>query len=130
MTRLGVAAGANPMTFAGLAGIGDVLATCSSSLSRNHQLGVELAEGRRWTDIEGSLSGVAEGAYTVEAALAMAAELGVEMPIAQEVHNALFQGKSVQRCLIDLLSRESKDELAGFEGWVTDRGALSALAKG
>jgi len=130
MTRLGVAAGANPMTFAGLAGIGDVLATCSSRLSRNHQLGVELAEGRRWAEIEGSLSGVAEGAYTVEAALAMAAELGVEMPIAQEVHNALFKGKSVQRCLIDLLSRESKDELAGFESWITDRGALSALAKG
>jgi len=118
MTRLGVAAGANPLTFAGLAGIGDVLATCSSSLSRNHQLGVELAEGRRWTDIEGNLPGVAEGAYTVEAALAMAAQLGVEMPIAQEVHNALFEGKSVQRCLIDLLSRESKDELAGFESWL------------
>ncbi|MEJ7753675.1 MAG: NAD(P)H-dependent glycerol-3-phosphate dehydrogenase, partial [Candidatus Limnocylindrales bacterium] len=128
MTRLGVAAGANPMTFAGLAGIGDVLATCSSSLSRNHQLGVELAEGRRWTDIEGNLPGVAEGAYTVEAALAMAAQLGVEMPIAQEVHNALFEGKSVQRCLIDLLSRESKDELAGFESWLRER-ALAALSK-
>ncbi|CAN5846384.1 NAD(P)H-dependent glycerol-3-phosphate dehydrogenase [soil metagenome] len=128
MTRLGVAAGANPLTFAGLAGIGDVLATCSSSLSRNHQLGVELAEGRRWTDIEGSLPGVAEGAYTVQAALAMAAQLGVEMPIAQEVHNALFEGKSVQRCLIDLLSRESKDEMAGFEGWLHER-ALAALSK-
>ena len=128
MTRLGVAAGANPLTFAGLAGIGDVLATCSSSLSRNHQLGVELAEGRRWTDIEGNLPGVAEGAYTVEAALAMAAQLGVEMPIAQEVHNALFEGKSVQRCLIDLLSRESKDELAGFESWLRER-ALAALSK-
>ena len=128
MTRLGVAAGANPLTFAGLAGIGDVLATCSSSLSRNHQLGVELAEGRRWTDIEGNLPGVAEGAYTVEAALAMAAQLGVEMPIAQEVHNALFEGKSVQRCLIDLLSRESKDEMAGFEGWLHER-ALAALSK-
>ncbi|MDQ3492358.1 MAG: NAD(P)-dependent glycerol-3-phosphate dehydrogenase [Chloroflexota bacterium] len=126
MTRLGVAAGANPLTFAGLAGIGDVLATCSSSLSRNHKLGVELAEGRRWTDIEGSLPGVAEGAYTVEAALAMAAELGVEMPIAQEVHNALFEGKSVQRCLIDLLSRESKDELAGFESWLRER-ALATM---
>ncbi len=128
MTRLGVAAGANPLTFAGLAGIGDVLATCSSSLSRNHQLGVELAEGRRWTEIEDSLPGVAEGAYTVQAALAMAAQLGVEMPIAQEVHNALFEGKSVQRCLIDLLSRESKDEMAGFESWLRER-ALAALSK-
>ena len=117
MTRLGVAAGANPLTFAGLAGVGDVIATCGSSLSRNHRLGEELAEGRTWAEIESDLPGVAEGAYTVDAALGLAARLGVEMPIAQEVHNALFEGKSVQRCLVDLLSRESKDELAGLEDW-------------
>lgn len=118
MTRLGIAAGANPLTFAGLAGIGDVIATCGSKLSRNHQLGVRLAAGERWTDIEGELSGVAEGAYTVDAAIALADRLGVEMPIAREVHNALFEGKSVQRCLIDLLARESKDELADFQAWI------------
>jgi glycerol-3-phosphate dehydrogenase (NAD(P)+) len=117
MTRLGVAAGANPLTFAGLAGVGDVIATCGSSLSRNHRLGEELAKGRTWAEIEADLPGVAEGAYTVDAALGLARRLGVEMPIAQEVHNALFEGKSVQRCLVDLLSRESKDELAGLEGW-------------
>jgi glycerol-3-phosphate dehydrogenase (NAD(P)+) len=118
MTRLGIAAGANPLTFAGLAGIGDVLATCASPLSRNHALGVELARGRKWAEIEGTLPGVAEGAYTVDAALAMAEQLEVEMPIAQEVHNALFEGKSVQRCLIDLLAREQKDELADFDSWL------------
>jgi len=118
MTRLGIAAGANPLTFAGLAGIGDVIATCGSGLSRNHRLGEELAKGRAWAEIEASLPGVAEGAYTVDAALALAARHGVEMPIAQEVHNALFEGKSVQRCLIDLLGRESKDELADFQRWV------------
>jgi len=117
ITRLGIAAGANPMTFAGLAGLGDVIATCYSALSRNHALGVELAKGRKWPDVESTLPGVAEGAYTVTSALEMAADLGVEMPIAREVHNALFEGKSVQRCLIDLLSREQKDELAGYEGW-------------
>jgi glycerol-3-phosphate dehydrogenase (NAD(P)+) len=117
ITRLGIAAGANPLTFAGLAGLGDVIATCYSALSRNHRLGVELAKGRHWPDVEATLPGVAEGAYTVTAALAMADRLGVEMPIAQEVHNALFEGKSVQRCLIDLLSREQKDELAGVEDW-------------
>jgi glycerol-3-phosphate dehydrogenase (NAD(P)+) len=117
MTRLGVAAGANPLTFAGLAGVGDVIATCGSSLSRNHRLGEELAKGRTWAEIEADLPGVAEGAYTVDAALGLARRLGIEMPIAQEVHNALFEGKSVQRCLVDLLSRESKDELAGLEGW-------------
>jgi glycerol-3-phosphate dehydrogenase (NAD(P)+) len=115
--RLGIAAGANPLTFAGLAGIGDVIATCGSKLSRNHRLGDYLAQGRTWKDVEDALGGVAEGAYTVDAALALAAQLGVEMPIAQEVHNALFEGKSVQRCLVDLLSRESKDELADFERW-------------
>jgi glycerol-3-phosphate dehydrogenase (NAD(P)+) len=117
MTRLGIAAGANPLTFAGLAGLGDVIATCGSTLSRNHRLGVELAKGRRWAELEATLPGVAEGAYTVDAALALARRHGVEMPIAQEVHNALFEGKSVQRCLIDLLARESKDELADFPAW-------------
>jgi glycerol-3-phosphate dehydrogenase (NAD(P)+) len=117
MTRLGIAVGANPLTFAGLAGLGDVIATCGSTLSRNHRLGVELAKGRRWSEIETDLPGVAEGAYTVDAALALAERHGVEMPIAQEVHNALFEGKSVQRCLIDLLARESKDELADFPAW-------------
>ena len=118
MTRLGMAAGANPLTFAGLAGIGDVIATCGSKLSRNHRLGDYLAQGRTWKDVEAHLGGVAEGAYTVDAALALAARHGVDMPIAQEVHNALFEGKSVQRCLIDLLSRESKDELADFQRWI------------
>jgi glycerol-3-phosphate dehydrogenase (NAD(P)+) len=117
MTRLGMAAGAHPLTFAGLAGLGDVIATCYSALSRNHALGVELAKGRKWPEIEGTLAGVAEGAYTVNAALELAARHGIEMPIAQEVHNGIYEGKSVQRCLIDLLSREQKDELAGVEDW-------------
>lgn len=117
MTRLGVAAGANPLTFAGLAGVGDILATCASPLSRNHRLGMELAAGRRWSEIEGSLGGVAEGAYTVDAALALAARHGVELPIAQEVHRALFEDKPVRQCLADLLARGSKAELAGLEGW-------------
>jgi glycerol-3-phosphate dehydrogenase (NAD(P)+) len=117
MTRLGIAAGANPLTFAGLAGIGDLVATCGSTLSRNHRLGEELAKGRKWEELEAALSGVAEGAYTVDAAIGLASRYDVEMPIAQEVHNALFEGKSVQRCLLDLLARETKDELADFPAW-------------
>jgi glycerol-3-phosphate dehydrogenase (NAD(P)+) len=124
MTRVGIAAGANPLTFAGLAGIGDVIATCGSGLSRNYRLGAELARGRTWPDIEATLPGTAEGAYTVGAALALARKVGVEMPIAQEVHNALFEGKSVQRCLIDLLARESKDELADYGRWVEQLGRV------
>lgn len=117
IARLGVAMGAHPSTFAGLAGIGDVIVTCGSRLSRNHRLGEELAGGRAWADIEASLSGTAEGAYTVAAALALAERYGVEMPIATEVHAALFEGKSVRRCLIDLLSRETRDELADAPAW-------------
>ena len=114
ITRLGVAAGANPLTFAGLAGIGDILATCASPLSRNHRLGMELAGGHPWSEIEASLPGVAEGAYTVEAALALAERLGVELPIAREVHAVLYEDKPVQESLRDLLARDQKDELAGL----------------
>jgi glycerol-3-phosphate dehydrogenase (NAD(P)+) len=129
MTRVGIAAGANPLTFAGLAGLGDLVATCGSDLSRNHRLGEELARGRRWAEIEATLPGVAEGAYTVDAAIGYAASLGVEMPIAQEVHHSLFGGKSVLRCLIDLLARESKDELADFDRW-TERLAREMVDRG
>jgi glycerol-3-phosphate dehydrogenase (NAD(P)+) len=122
MTRLGMAAGANPLTFAGLAGMGDLIATCGSPLSRNHRLGVELARGRSWPELEAALPGTAEGAYTVDAALALARGLNVELPIAQEVHNALYAGKSVRRCLVDLLARESKDELADYGRWVDQLG--------
>ncbi|MEA2026591.1 MAG: NAD(P)H-dependent glycerol-3-phosphate dehydrogenase [Chloroflexota bacterium] len=114
VTRLGVAMGANPLTFAGLAGIGDILATSTSALSRNHRLGVELASGRAWVDIEGTLAGVAEGAYTVRSALALAQRHGVDMPIAGEVHAVLYEGKDVRASVVDLLARESKDELAGL----------------
>lgn len=114
MTRLGIAMGAHPMTFAGLAGIGDIMATCSSPLSRNHRLGVELAAGRAWTDVEPTLPGVAEGAYTVRAAVALAEQHGVDMPIAREVHAVLYEGKDVRASVRDLLARESKDELAGL----------------
>ncbi len=113
MTRLGVALGANPMTFAGLAGIGDILATSTSALSRNHRLGVELASGRSWSEIEGTLPGVAEGAYTVQAAVALAGQHGVEMPIAEQVHAVLYEGKDVRTSVVDLLARASKDELTG-----------------
>ena len=77
---------------------------------------MELAEGRKWAEIEGTLPGVAEGAYTVDAALALAERLGVEMPIAQEVHDALYEGKSVQRCL----HRPALPRVEGRAGGVRD----------
>jgi glycerol-3-phosphate dehydrogenase (NAD(P)+) len=114
ITRLGVAMGANPLTFAGLAGVGDILATSASALSRNHRLGVELARGRAWSDIERTLPGVAEGAYTVRAAVALADRHEVEMPIATELHAVLYEGKDVRASIDVLLARESRDELAGL----------------
>ena len=129
MTRLGIAAGANPLTFAGLAGIGDVdrdlrLARCRATTGSARS---SRRAGRGPTS-RPTLPGVAEGAYTVDAALGLADRLGVEMPIAREVHDALFEGKSVQRCLVDLLARESKDELAdSTDGWRGSRGDASGL---
>lgn len=114
ITRLGVAMGANPLTFAGLAGIGDILATCASPLSRNHRLGTELAAGRKWSEVEGTLPGVAEGAYTVKAALGLGERYGVDLPIAREVHAVLYEDKEIGDALIDLLSRTSGDELRGL----------------
>lgn len=112
ITRLGVAMGAQAMTFAGLAGIGDVLATCSSTLSRNHQLGVLLASGADAAEALARLPGVAEGAYTVGAALRLAERHDVEMPIAREVQAVLEEGKPVRRSLEDLLARPLRDEVA------------------
>ena len=116
ISRLGVAAGASPLTFAGLAGIGDILATVASPLSRNRRLGMEVARGRRWDEVESSFGGVAEGAHTVVAALGLADRLGVDLPIAREVHAVLFEGRPVAESMRELLARERKDELAGLGG--------------
>jgi glycerol-3-phosphate dehydrogenase (NAD(P)+) len=129
MTRLGVAAGAHPLTFAGLAGLGDIIATCWSPLSRNHRLGAELAAGRRWAEIEATLPGVAEGAYTVVAALALGDRLGVELPIASEVHAAIYEGKPVGACIADLMARSSKDELESLGAAAGMVEALEASAR-
>ncbi|MET0771989.1 MAG: NAD(P)H-dependent glycerol-3-phosphate dehydrogenase [Candidatus Limnocylindrales bacterium] len=115
ITRLGVAAGASPLTFAGLAGIGDILATVASPLSRNHRLGLEVARGRPWAEVEAAFGGVAEGAHTVTAALGLAERLGVELPIAREVHAVLFEAKPVAASMRDLLARDPRDELEGLD---------------
>jgi len=110
MTRLGIAAGANPLTFAGLAGLGDVVATCSSRLSRNRHVGEELAKGRTWPEIRESMDNVAEGVNTTQAALVLAGELGVEMPIAEMASRVLFDGLSPQKAMAELMSRPARSE--------------------
>ena len=110
ITRLGVAAGAKPLTFAGLAGLGDLVATCSSVLSRNHTVGMQLAQGKSWTEISRAMDNVAEGVNTTNAALEMARSLNVEMPIAQTTYRVLFEGLSPQDAIAELMERPPRAE--------------------
>ncbi|HET7581651.1 MAG TPA: NAD(P)H-dependent glycerol-3-phosphate dehydrogenase [Candidatus Limnocylindria bacterium] len=113
MTRLGVAAGAHPLTFAGLAGVGDLIATCMSPLSRNRRAGELIGSGMAWTDASAQIAGVAEGVTTVTGALALAAAHAVEMPIADQVAAVVHGGRPPLAAVAELMSRELKDELAG-----------------
>jgi glycerol-3-phosphate dehydrogenase (NAD(P)+) len=113
MTRLGVAAGAHPLTFAGLAGVGDLIATCMSPLSRNRRAGELIGAGLSWTDASARIDGVAEGVTTVTGALALAAAHGVEMPIAAQVAAVVHDGRPPLAAVAELMARELKDELAG-----------------
>ncbi|HET6744917.1 MAG TPA: NAD(P)H-dependent glycerol-3-phosphate dehydrogenase [Candidatus Limnocylindria bacterium] len=113
MTRLGVAAGAHQLTFAGLAGVGDLIATCMSPLSRNRRAGELLGSGLAWTDAEPMLNGVAEGVTTVRGALALAATHGVELPIAEQVAAVIHDERPPMAAVAELMGRELKDELAG-----------------
>ena len=105
IARLGVAAGANPLTFAGLAGMGDLIATCSSSLSRNHHVGEQLAGGKTLKEIRGSMENVAEGIDTTAAAITLAEKLGVEMPLTQATYDVLFGGVALDQAISGLLGR-------------------------
>jgi hypothetical protein len=110
MTRLGVALGAVPATFAGLAGMGDLVLTCTGALSRNRSLGVEIGRGRTLAEILASRRTVAEGASTTSAALVLARRAGVEMPIAAKVSEVLYEGRSPRAAVDDLLARPLKEE--------------------
>ena len=110
IARLGIAAGAQPLTFAGLAGLGDLIATCNSRLSRNHYVGEQLARGRTWPEIQTSMDNVAEGVNTTRAALDMAARLNVEMPIAQVTYRVIFEGLSPHEAAAELMGRPARSE--------------------
>ncbi|HEY7846715.1 MAG TPA: NAD(P)H-dependent glycerol-3-phosphate dehydrogenase [Candidatus Limnocylindria bacterium] len=114
MTRLGVAAGAHALTFAGLAGVGDLIATCMSPLSRNRRAGELLGSGVAWTAAAGQLNGVAEGVSTVRGALALAAQHEVELPIAAQVAAVIHDARPPLAAVAALMAREQKDELAGM----------------
>ena len=110
VSRLGRALGARPETFAGLAGVGDLILTCSSDLSRNRTVGLELGRGRSLPEILAGRRTVAEGVETARAVKAVAARLGVETPICAQVHAILFEGRPPREALTLLMTRELKVE--------------------
>jgi glycerol-3-phosphate dehydrogenase (NAD(P)+) len=110
ITRLGVAMGADPLTFAGLAGMGDLVLTTTGSLSRNRSLGVALAEGQSFEQYRATHRSVAEGANTSLAGAALGKRLGIELPITEQVCEVLFRGKSPREAIAQLMGRELKSE--------------------
>jgi glycerol-3-phosphate dehydrogenase (NAD(P)+) len=110
ISRLGVALGASPLTFAGLAGIGDLVLTCTGSLSRNRGLGLAIAGGRTRAEVEAETRMIAEGVRTIASALALARQVGVTMPICAAVGAVLFDDKAAREALADLLGREMRRE--------------------
>jgi len=118
MTRLGARLGANPMTLMGLAGLGDLVLTCTSSQSRNFQVGVKLGQGQALPAILGSMSEVAEGVKTTRAVHLLAQRLGVEMPIVDAVYRILYEDLAPREAIKKLMARELKDELEAMtETW-------------
>jgi len=110
MTRLGVALGADAATFAGLAGMGDLVLTCTGDLSRNRSVGMELGRGRKLEEILGGMKMVAEGVKTTLSAYQLASRLGVEVPITEQVYRILYEGKDPRRAVGDLMLRGLKHE--------------------
>ena len=114
LTRLGVALGGEPLTFAGLAGMGDLVATCISRQSRNRYVGEELGKGRTIDEITTEMNMVAEGVKTSRAVVDLAARHGVEMPIAEQVVAVVYEGKPAAEVIPSLMRRQSRPELHGI----------------
>ena len=110
ITRLGVTLGANPLTFAGLAGMGDLILTTTGDLSRNRGLGVALAQGQTLEEYRTAHRSVAEGANTSKAGVALGRRAGVELPITEKVCEVLFNGKPAREGIAELMARELKAE--------------------
>jgi glycerol-3-phosphate dehydrogenase (NAD(P)+) len=111
ITRLAVARGANPMTLAGLAGMGDLVLTCTGNLSRNRRVGLGLGEGKKLAQILDELGQVAEGVVTTRSARALGAREGVEMPITEQMYRVLYEELPVPEAVRNLMTRERRAEL-------------------
>jgi len=116
LARLGVAMGGEPMTFAGLAGMGDLIATCQSPQSRNRHVGVELGRGRALDEVVSEMNMVAEGVKTTAAVLELAERHQVEMPLASFVGRVLYEGARPAELVPELMLRKAKPELHGMAG--------------
>ena len=114
LTRLGVALGGEPLTFAGLAGMGDLVATCISRQSRNRHVGEALGRGQTIDEIVTAMNMVAEGVKSSKAVLDLSVRVGVEMPIAEQVVAVLYEGKQASEIVPALMQREAKPELHGI----------------
>jgi len=112
VARLGIAMGAQPLTFAGLAGIGDLILTCTGELSRNRQVGLAIGRGQRLAEVIARMQMVAEGVKTTQAAVRLANQHQIEMPITQQVYAMLFEGKNPMDAVAELMGRTLKDEQA------------------
>jgi glycerol-3-phosphate dehydrogenase (NAD(P)+) len=112
ITRLGVACGGDPKSFSGLAGLGDLVLTCTGALSRNRRTGVELARGKSLAEIQSETTEIAEGVRNSLVIQRLAASAGIEMPIVDQMVAVLYEGQSPQRAVRDLMTRELKEETA------------------
>lgn len=109
--RLGVAFGANPFTFIGLSGVGDLVVTCTSKNSRNWRAGYQLGQGRQLEDVISHMGMVIEGVYTTKAAYELAQKRQVKMPITTALYNVLYKGQNIESAITDLMNREVTSEL-------------------
>ena len=110
ITRLGVRLGANPLTFLGLSGIGDLVLTCTGDLSRNRRVGLEIGRGKKVDDVLRGLTQVAEGVRTTQSAYELAKKYDVDMPITEEAYAVLYEGKDPKLAVRDLTRRQLKSE--------------------
>jgi glycerol-3-phosphate dehydrogenase (NAD(P)+) len=113
MAALGVALGASPLTLSGLSGLGDLIATCASPLSRNHYVGVELTKGRSLEEITSSMAGIAEGVATTAAVWDIARNIQLEMPITEKIYQVLYNGADTRKTITELLGARGRHELVG-----------------
>ncbi|MEW6290707.1 MAG: NAD(P)H-dependent glycerol-3-phosphate dehydrogenase [Thermodesulfobacteriota bacterium] len=111
ITRLGVKMGANPLTFSGLGGLGDLVLTCTGDLSRNRTVGLKLGQGKKLQAILAEMAMVAEGVKTTSSAWKLARREGVDMPILEQIYQVLYEDKPCQEAVMSLLTRDQKEEM-------------------